>query len=101
MTVPPTPTPASKQVTQQFALTALAEGGLIVGIVLFFIVEPQTTVTIVLAALAAAMGLVVGIYAIYKAVPLMSEPTTRMIGYLSVSLIVIGPLVVFAVSQFV
>ena len=101
MTAPVTPTPTSKQVTQQFLLTGLAEGALMVGIVLFFIIEPQTTLTIVLAAVASAVGLVIGIYAIYRAVPLMSEPTTRMVGYVSVALIVIGPLTLFAVSQFI
>jgi glucose uptake protein GlcU len=100
MTAPLTPTP-SKQVTQQFVLTSLAEGALMVGIVLFFIIEPQTTLTIVLAAVASAVGLVIGIYAIYRAVPLMSEPATRMVGYISVALIVVGPLTLFAVSQFI
>ena len=99
MTVPPAS--PSKAITQQFLLTALAEGGLMIGIVLFFLVEPQTTLTIVLAALATAVGLVIGVYAIYRAVPLMSEPTTRMIGYVSVALIVVGPLTLFAVSQFI
>ena len=101
MTVPPTPRPASSQVTQQFLLTGLAEGGLIVGIVLFFIIEPQTTFTIVAAALAAALGMVAAVYTVYRAVPLMSDPSTRMVGYLSVALIVTGPLVLFAVSQFI
>ena len=100
MTVPPTPTPASKQVTRQFMLTALAEGTLMAGVALFFIVEPQTALTIALAAVASAIGLVVGVYAIYRAVPLMSEAATRIVGYLSVALIVAGPLMLFAVSQF-
>jgi hypothetical protein len=99
MTMPPAP--PNQQVTRQFMLTAVAEGGLMLAIVLFFIVEPQSTVTIVGAALAAAVGLVAGIYAIYRAVPLMSEPTTRMVGYVSVALIVTGPIVLFAVSQFI
>ena len=99
MTLPPTS--PSKAVTQQFLLTALAEGALMLGIVLFFIIEPQTTLTIALAAVASAIGLVVGVYAIYRAVPLMSEPATRMVGYVSVVLIVVGPLMLFAVSQFI
>ena len=99
MTMPPRP--ANPQITRQFLVTAVAEGGLMLAIVLFFIIEPQTTLTIVGAALAAAVGLVAGIYAIYRAVPLMSEPTTRAVGYLSIALIVISPIVLFAVSQFI
>lgn len=99
MTMPPRP--ANPQITRQFLLTAVAEGALMLAIVLFFIMEPQTTVTIVGAAIAAAVGLVAGVYAIYRAVPLMSEPTTRIVGYVSVVLIVTGPIVLFAVSQFI
>jgi hypothetical protein len=99
MTMPTAP--ANQQITRQFLLTAVAEGGLMLAIVLFFILEPQTTLTIVGAAIAAAVGLVTAVYAIYRAVPLMSEPTTRTVGYLSVGLIVTGPIVLFAVSQFI
>ena len=98
MTTPPTPTASAT--AKQLLLTALAEGALLVGITLFFIVEPQTTLTVVLAAIAIAIGLVIGVYAIYRAVPLMSEPATRTLGYLSIALIVVGPVMLFAVSQF-
>jgi hypothetical protein len=101
MTVPPTPRPAGTQVTQQFLLTALAEGAFMVGVVFFFIIEPQSALTIAVAAVATAIGLVAAVYAIYRAVPLMSDPTTRMAGYLSVALIVTGPIVLFAVSQLI
>jgi hypothetical protein len=101
MTVPPAPRPANRQVTQQFLLTALAEGAFMLGIVFFFIIEPRSTLTIVVAAVATALGLVAAVYAIYRAVPLMSEPTTRTVGYLSVALIVTGPIMLFAVSQFI
>jgi hypothetical protein len=94
------PTPAASVTAKQLVLTAFAEGALLVGIALFFIVEPQTTLTVVLAAIAIAIGLVVGVYAIYRAVPLMSEPATRTLGYLSIALIVVGPLMLFAVAQF-
>src|SRR5687767_7112426 len=99
MTMPPA-TPG-QQKTRQLLLTSVAEGALMLAIVLFFIIEPQSTLTIAGAAVAAAIGLVVGVYAVYRAVPLMSDPTTRLVGYVSVALIVAGPIVLFAVSQFI
>jgi glucose uptake protein GlcU len=89
------------RIARQFVLTAIAEGALMIAIVLFFLVEPQTTLTIALAAIAAAVGLVVGVLAIYRAVPLMSEPTTRIVGYVSVALIVVGPLTLLAITPFI
>ena len=99
MTMPPRP--ANPQITRQFVLTSVAEGALMLAIVLFFFIEPQSILTIVGAAIAAAIGIVVGVYAIYRAVPLMSEPSTRIVGYVSVALLVTGPIVLFAVSQFI
>ena len=99
MSLPPA-TP-DRRITMQFLYTALAEGALLIAVVLFFIIEPQTMLTVIGAAIAFVVGLVVGIFAIYKAVPLMSEPATRRVGYVSVALIVTGPLMLFAVSQFI
>ena len=90
-----------KRVTQQLIYAAFAEGLLLAGVVLYFMIEPQTTVTVVLAAIAFAIGLVADVFAIYKAVPLMSEPQTKMIGYLTIAIIIGGPLLVFAISQFI
>ena len=99
MSLPPS-TP-DKRVTQQFLYAAVAEGLLLAGVVLFFMIEPQTVLTVVLAAIAFAVGLVAAVFAIYKAVPLMSEPQTKMIGYITIAIIVGGPLLVFALSQFI
>ncbi|CAN5529911.1 hypothetical protein BH10ACT7_BH10ACT7_04860 [soil metagenome] len=99
MTLPPA-TP-DKRVSLQFVYAAFAEGLLLVGVVLFFMIEPQTVLTVVLAAVAFAVGLVAAVFAIYKAVPLMAEPQTRTIGYLTIAIIVGGPLLVFAISQFI
>lgn len=90
-----------KRVSRQFLYAAFAEGLLLAGVVLFFIIEPQTVLTVVLAAVAFAIGLVAAVFAIYKAVPLMSEPQTKMIGYVTIAIIVGGPLIVFALSQFI
>jgi hypothetical protein len=100
MTVPQPPTP-SMLISRQFVLIALAEIPLMAGIVLFFFIEPQTTLTIVLAAIAFAIGLVAAVYAIYRAVQLMSEPTTRLVAYVTIASIIGGPLMVFAVSQLI
>lgn len=96
-----TPASPDKRVPQQLVRAALAEGLLIVGVALYFFVAPQSVLTIVLSALAFVAGVIVAVFAIYKAVPLMSEPATRSIGYVTVAIIIIGPILVFAVSQFV
>ena len=98
MTTPSSP--SGQKVSQQYVLMAMAEGALMIGVVLFFIIGPQTTLLVVLAAIAFAIGLVLAVMTIYRAVPLMSEPSTRFIGYLSVVLVVTGPIVLYAVSQF-
>ena len=92
--------PANVQTSRQLVLAALAESGLLVGITVFFWVRPQTTLTIVLAAVPFAIGLALAIVTIYRAVPLLSEPQTRTIGYISIALLVVGPITLFAVSQF-
>lgn len=96
----PTPTPDTR-ITRQFLYAAIAEGLLLAGIALFFIVEPQTVLTITLAAVAFALGAIAAVWAIYKAVPLMTEPQTRTVGYLTIALVIGGPILLFAVSQFI
>lgn len=93
-----TPPAANKDVTQQFLFTAIAEGLLLVGVALLFIIEPLTPLTTVLAALALALGLVAAVFTIYGAVRLMNEPRTRMLGYVSIALVVVAPLLLFAVN---
>ena len=97
MTTPQPPAP-NPRITQQFLFTAVTEGLLILGVVLLFIIEPQTTLTLVLAAAALAIGLVGAVFTIYRAVRLMDEPNGRNVAYLSILLIVLGPLMVFGVS---
>lgn len=96
----PTPT-SDPRITRQFLYAATAEGLLLAGIALFFIVEPQTVLTITLAAIAFALGAIAAVWAIYKAVPLMTEPQTRTVGYLTIALVIGGPILLFAVSQFI
>lgn len=90
--------PADKRVTAQFIRLAVAEGLLMLGVLLYFYIRPQTTVTTVLAAVALALGIVAAVWTIYKAVPLMAEPATRTIGYASLVFVVGAPLILYATS---
>jgi len=93
-----TPPAANKDIAQQFLFTAVAEGLLLLGVLLLFFVGPLTPLTMVLAAVSLALGLVAAIFTIYRAVRLMNEPRSRMVGYLSIAFVVGGPLMLFAVS---
>ena len=93
-----TPPAANNTVTQQFLFTAIAEGLLLLGVLLLFFIGPLTPLPMVLAAVALALGLVAAIFTIYRAVRLMNEPRTRILGYMSIAFVVGGPLLLFAVS---
>jgi len=93
-----TPPELSQRITQQFLFTAVTEGLLIVGVALLFIIEPLTPLTTGLAAAALAIGLVGAVFTIYRAVRLMNDPRGRTVAYLSILLIVLGPLMIFALS---
>lgn len=97
MTTPQPPAP-NPRITQQFLFTAVAESLLILGVVLLFYITPVTTLTMVIAAIALALGLVAAVYTIYCAVRLMQEPTGRTVAYLSILLVVFGPIMIFALS---
>lgn len=88
-------------VPRQFVIAATAETGLLLAVFLFFILKPQTTLTVALAAIAAAVGIVAGVVAIYRAVGMMSEPATRSIAWISILLIITGPIVLLAVTPFI
>ncbi len=92
--------PVSPPAARQLVLAAMAESGLLVGITVYFWVQPRSFLTIALAAVAFAIGLALAVITIYRAVPLISEPQTRTVGYLSIALLVVAPIALFAVSQF-
>lgn len=93
-----TPPAANKDIAQQFLFTAVAEGLLLLGVFLLFFIGPLTPLLMVLAAVALALGVVAAIFTIYRAVRLMNDPRTRIVGYMSIAFVVGGPVLLFAVS---
>ncbi|MDO7882514.1 hypothetical protein [Antiquaquibacter soli] len=94
----PTPPAPGAATTRQFLLAALAEGALLLSIVLLEFLPAELPFLVVSAALF-AVGLVLAVSTIYRAVRLMVDPATRSVAYLSIALVVGGPIVLWAVLQ--
>lgn len=96
------PTDAARRTTQLWLLTAIGGGAMAGGLVVFFFVEPHTVWTLTLAAALLAIGVVVGVVAIYRATRLIGEGgALRLIGMVSVLLLVSDPLLVTIVGLLV
>lgn len=88
-----------RRTTQQWIVTALGAGGMTVGLALFFFIEPHTPITVGLAAVLFAAGLAVGVFALYRAVRLIGEGgPLRMLGMISVLILVTDPLLIAVVG---
>lgn len=80
---------------QQWVLTAAGASGMMAGLALFFFVEPQSPVLVAISAVLFTIGVVVGVFALYRATRLIGEGgPVRNLGLISVLILVGDPLLI-------
>ncbi|HWR84713.1 MAG TPA: hypothetical protein VN200_01835 [Rhodoglobus sp.] len=89
----------SRRTNSQWLLTAVGAGALMAGLGVYFFVQPLDLPLLIVAGVLIAVGVVVGLVALWRATRLLNEGgPARTIGLVSIVILVADPLLITALG---